>query len=237
MKEMEDSIDRSERISRRELLTKWFRARPHFEKSTEVSPTREINFDYTLPRRRFLKFIAALGATAAISHYLGKDTEAQKSQTTVSSAQTQRAFSEGEVGKKSEGHQETEQEKEAKPSHIETALQSALFLASEFVSIPIMKALKIPIGTARSRTTEKWVIEKPITALIVAGGLAPPIEEALFRLVPSKFIAGKSKSNRWDIGIPTSAIFALIHQAGGDEPEEEKKFLCINLSAGFSSGT
>jgi len=41
------------------------------------------------------------------------------------------------------------------------------------------------------------------------------IEEAVFRLIPSEYLAGRvgkgSREKRWDIGIPMSAIFALGH--------------------------
>ena len=38
---------------------------------------------------------------------------------------------------------------------------------------------------------------------------APIIEEALFRIIPSYLSGGAGK--RWDVGIPTSALFALLH--------------------------
>lgn len=105
--------------------------------------------------------------------------------------------------------------------YLNTAIESGLLTASKYIGNKILKRLGIPVGTWNSKynkgTQEKSLsIREKIEAGLIIGGIKPLTEEIMFRLLPSKFLAGKSKEIRWDIGIPTAAIFALRHTYGED---------------------
>ena len=64
-----------ERLNRRELF---LRFSP--QKNVELDlQTHDIKLDYTLSRRRLMKFVGLLSVTTAITFYLGKETNARES--------------------------------------------------------------------------------------------------------------------------------------------------------------
>ena len=115
-----------------------------------------------------------------------------------------------------------------------TAIEASLFTTAQIISTPLIKALKLPVGRASSAETEKMLREKPFTSLLLIAGVAPPIEEALFRLLPSYLIAGKNNGQRWDVGVPASAIFALVHSLKFEDGQLlEKKIPLYQFTGGL----
>ena len=86
------------------------------------------------------------------------------------------------------------------------------------------ETIGLPI-TRESEKTKQQVREKPAQTFVNTVAIAPPIEEALCRLLPSLLINDASKSNRWEVGIPTSLAFAYLHNFQDNEKPGKYKFI------------
>jgi|GEM_PF-4701812 len=167
----------------------------------------------TMSRRQFFKFILAAGGTAVADHYLASPVKAQESYI-----------------KYVEQPQKPPNTPEEKPlTVVESAVISSLTVMGEIICNPVLKYLGIPTGTSMTQEfVEKEILNKPWQEILPKITLLnPAIEEALFRWLPSELLAGQNKNEVWGIGIPTSAIFALVHNIDEDKVTKEK---FLNLS-------
>ncbi len=67
--------------------------------------------------------------------------------------------------------------------------------------------------------------EKPAQLLAEDIIVTPPIEEAIFRLLPNLLINDSSKNNHWEVGIPISLVFAYLHNSQDNEKPGKYKFI------------
>lgn len=68
---------------------------------------------------------------------------------------------------------------------------------------------------------EEAVNKKTLQTYLSSNLFIPLMEEVMFRLIPSSFLDGKDRGSiRWDVGLTSNVIFALIHNFGN--PEENK---------------
>ena len=86
-------------------------------------------------------------------------------------------------------------------------------MGARYIADAIFEKLKIEHGNQSLSDEEiiEYLRDKPISGLLEVGVLGPIIEEALLRALPSGFIDKNDKRTRWEIGIPTSLLFALFH--------------------------
>lgn len=102
-----------------------------------------------------------------------------------------------------------------------TALQQILLMGSKKVVNVILDELKIKPTELSNKQADEILgslKNRPVEGIIKYGILGPAIEEYAYRLFPSvDFIDKNDKSIRWDVGIPSAAIFALVHNIKGDE--------------------
>ena len=91
---------------------------------------------------------------------------------------------------------------------------------AQMISIPVIRKYNIPIGsTGMGKEDYEYLMSKPINEILLDAAVASPIlEETLFRAIPSFVASGLgAKGNVWEVGIPTSAVFALVHNIGINE--------------------
>ena len=181
-----------EDFSRREFLKK-FAPKPQEQTKTSLAPEIENTKteQATLSRRAFLKFLGAIGATIAMEQIGVKAVEAQGRKETAKTKQHNKEY-----------------------SYKETAIEQSLMIVAECIAETIFEKLKIEYGnhTLSEEELIEYFRDKPIEGLLQAGALGPVIEEALFRALPSRiFTNKKDKRHKWEIGIPTSLLFAFAH--------------------------
>jgi membrane protease YdiL (CAAX protease family) len=106
---------------------------------------------------------------------------------------------------------------EKDPSYSETTIEQGLMILAKLLVSKVFEQLKIAHGNKSLKSEEliQFLQEKPLEGLIELGFIGPAMEETIFRLLPSVLI-GK-QGQRCDVGIPTSALFALIHNIEGDQ--------------------
>ena len=219
-----------ENPSRREFFKKFI---PKLQEKADIAPVQEMGSVKTeqqiLSRRTFLKFVGAIGAAVVIEQIGAKRTEAQETSETAKTndMKNQKQISQTNTQPKSENisHeiQTSEAEQESvKDSYAETAIEQSLMMGAKYIANAIFEKLKIE--NENKSLSDEEIIEclrdRPISSLFATGVLAPVIEEALFRALPSAFIDENDKQHRWDIGIPTSLLFALVHNFKKEESGE-----------------
>lgn len=190
-----------ENLSRREFFQKLI---PNPEKLSDApllpKLVNEVAQFPTLSRRSFIKFLRAAGAALALEQVGVKINEIQ--------------------GDPKKEQMEIKNEEEEN-SYTETIIGQSLMTVANILAISIFKKLEIECGNP-SLSDEKlleWLKEKPIEGIIKGGILDPACEEALFRALPSRFLDKSDRSHRWEIGIPVSVLFALMHNIGEDKFE------------------
>ncbi len=175
----------------------------------------------TLSRRSFIKFLSAMGTAFAIESIDVDAVNAKEKQDNKEVMQEIRK----DIGQQSGSESffgnniETKITEKKDNSYAETALEQGLVASAKLLAKFILRKLKIEHGN-KSLSEEKilkYLKEKPIESLIEIGFLGPVFEESVFRALPSGFIDSKDKSCRWDVGIPVSAIFALVHNFDKNE--------------------
>lgn len=220
-----------EDFSRREFFKKLV---PRSESNAEATPLPEAESgateQSTLSRRSFVKFLGAVGAAVALEQIGVKTAEAQENKEAEKNpkVENQKPIPQETPAKEpkhetSDKAQKLEAEQEDKEnSFSETAIEQSLMMGAKYIANAIFEKLKIEHGN-QSLSDEKiieYLRDKPISGLLEAGVLGPIIEEALFRALPASFIDKNDKRNRWEIGIPTSLLFALAHNFKKEESGE-----------------
>lgn len=187
-----------ENFSRREFLKKLL---PDDKIGTEYIPIQEIknsNIEQpTLSRRAFLKFVGGIGVALAMERVGAKTAEAQNDKESA--------------------------KKDKESSYAETAIEQSLMMGASAIAGAIFEKLKIKTGNKSLSEEEiiKYFRDDAINSLFYVGILGPAVEEALFRALPSRGLIDKNdKRQRWDIGIPTSLLFALAHNFREEESGE-----------------
>lgn len=217
MSEQSDSeqSEPSQKLNRRDFLKFWRSFFP--TRSVLTSPETQANVP-SLTRRQFVKFLLTAGASLAasrypgISHYLGIE-PAEEDQLLPKPRQ--------------------EESMQKEPTLADTAVISALYSLSELISLPIIKALKIPVGTAGSVCISDEMMRADFEAhlyktLLSLSVVDPMTEEVIFRALPSfitDVIKGQSREVLWEVGIPVAGIFALYHNVGKDKDTEKTIFV------------
>jgi len=216
-----------EDISRREFFKKFIpKSKEPSESISLPETTDEVPENQpTLSRRSFIKFLCAMGAAVALEQVGISTAEAQERQKNKDTKVEKpgKSAQRSDIKNSPNDNKEPEtKDKEKENSYTETMLAQSLLMVAKVLAVSIFKKLKIEHGN--KTLSEKELIDylkaKPIELIIEGGVLLPVVEEAIFRALPSSLIDNKNKSHRWDIGIPTSLIFALAHNIGVDEFEE-----------------
>lgn len=224
-----NKVIQGQQLSRRELLTPW--KRQGYVVSAPP-PLPEVEPEIAkFTRKQFLKFLAVTGSFAIAGHYLGNriDSTLQKNTTTNKSALLQQGHSsqEKDMPLQSGQQQFESNDLEADVASLsDTATQTLLYTLSEFVSAPIVRALRIPIGNSGiSEKVLREFMEKPLYKLLLDVGVETPLlEEAIFRALPQLLVKNKTREDLWNVGIPTSVLFALVHNMKHDEEGNEIVF-------------
>lgn len=199
----------------------------------EPQPTIETQRTWipSLTRRQFLQVLVATSAALVAEHYLGvKPVSANETTHEQNLSQPKieqvppNTDKQPQLNQTKPSQQQSEISKE--PSLTDTAIESALFTLAKIVSTPIVKGLKIPVGNAGfDQKKLKEFMEKPFyQSLLLVGGAVPLIEEAIFRALPQLIVRNGSKDSVWEIGVPVSAIFALVHNFKTDEATGKSVF-------------
>lgn len=225
---MPEQSGETHKITRRDLLTSWNQKSPSgsiaIKKTEPLRLTTDSMIEHkpSLTRQQFLQVILAAGASLAAEHYLGIKPVAAKKEDRQSSVQSEGTLPQARV-------QLVEQTKtnnppnllpvEKEPTFIDTEVETALLTMAELISVPVLKALKIPVGNASidQKTLTKFLNWPLYKTIFVAGVGVPVLEEVLFRGLPNFIVRGQPKENLWGIGIPVSAVFALCHNVRTDE--------------------
>lgn len=221
-----------EDFSRREFFKK-FAPRP--ESNAKAIPLPEIESGATeqptLSRRSFVKFLGAMGAAVALEQIGVKTAEAQQNKETEKNPKVEKqepvpketpvTEPKPEISTEAQGLK-TEKTEDKENSFAETAIEQSLMMGAKYIANAIFEKLKIEHGNKSLRDEEiiEYLKDKPISGLLMVGALGPVIEEALFRALPTGFIDKNDKRSRWEIGIPTSLLFALTHNLKKEESGE-----------------
>ena len=217
-----------ERFSRREFLEKFVPQSPEKQDDNlENSGVIESAVGHKeLSRRDFLRVVGGIGLALTLEQIGVRQVRAQEAdkKEEVSNPQLDQ-----DKNSKETVTQDQQQETEKADSYAKTVLQQILVIGAEELVDSVLK--KLGVGYGRESLSEeeitKYLKKNPIEGIIKLGVLCSVVEETLFRLLPSSFIDRNSKSHRWDIGIPMSAIFALMHnieEVGFKEDKVEVKF-------------
>ncbi len=248
-----------EDLSRRELLQKFI---PKFQKeTTKIVGTPEIvNSEVKqlplLDRKTFLKFIGVLGAVLAVEQVGIKTTQAQENKGVIQQNDTknpEQITKETPTNKqlkpenvsnkipKPETKLEAEQQGNKENSYLDTAIEQSLMRVATRVTGEIFKRMKIQQGnqSLNPKLVLAYLRDYPISGVLEAGILGPAVEEAIFRALPSviidRFVDTKDNRSRWEVGIPTSVLFALYHNFKKGESGEWEFIKSVTMSQ-FMSG-
>lgn len=107
-----------------------------------------------------------------------------------------------------------------------TVKEAAAFTVADWAINVIARTLGLPI-TSVSKRLEWRVRNKPFELFISSVVSAPPVEEALCRLLPDVLLRLRdpSSSTRWDVGFPTSLAFAYAHNFRDDKVPGKREFI------------
>lgn len=166
----------------------------------------------TLTKRDFLSYIGTGALAASLAAALPGEVQAKE--------QESAAKADAELVARNALRED------ADASYAETALQTELVLAANTLGQFVFKKLGIPLGNAaitEDSLHQEHEARNPYASLLKDDVLKPILEEAAYRLIPSILLTGgldvsqKSPGTRWDVGIPMTAVFALVHNAHHDE--------------------
>lgn len=210
-----------ENLSRREFFEK-FISRP--QRLEWESDKRERDTTPILSRRSFIKFIGVMGAVVALEKIGVRTAGAQENKETAEDSKTKnQQLAQQKINiKESVDPADTQKLEPKDNSFKKTAIEQILMMIAESVVNAVFKELGMRVGN-QSLSAEKlveYLRDKPIIGLIKLGVLGPAIEEALFRALPDGFIDKNDRRRRWDIGIPTSILFALSHNLKREDSGE-----------------
>jgi len=220
-----------EDFTRREFFKKFV---PSPEDNAEAVPLPETENSTTeqpiLSRRSFIKFLGAMGASVALEQIGVKTAKAQGNEDAEKNPETENQESISQEKSVTEPKPETstktqrpgEEQENKEGSYMETVVEQSLMMGAKHIASAIFEKLKIEHGNPLLSDEKiiEYLRDKPISGLLEAGVLGPIIEEALFRALPSGFIDKNDKRSRWEIGIPTSLLFALVHNLKKEESGE-----------------
>lgn len=222
--------ERPHKLNRRELLTPWKR-KPVLAKSniTEGHPASAP----VMSRREFIKFLGLLAGSTISAQYIVNPSSAEaKVPSTDVVGNKPKIVSEYKASTKklSDKKEKTAEDKlllfgiEGKdamevPGLKKTVIETTLLHVAERIAVPILKQLNVPIGNPRSEEIIQKMLEENTLEFLIANAvvLSPLIEEVLYRLAPGVVSMILTKEISWNIGVPTSAIFALTHNITSDE--------------------
>lgn len=196
----------SESISRRDLATSILGKMRKGGATTPEEPIKNIVSSTTFSRRELLSISAKIGFALAapplsagtvgnenINPLIVLDPRHEDSAPSVRDASSQENL-------------------KSKSEYVNTVVETALMEVSSVIASKILDGVDLPHGNQSITDTQaKDLLSKFDLKLITLDTvLLPIIEETVFRLYPSALL-GKGGGNHWDVGIPTSALFALIH--------------------------
>lgn len=109
-----------------------------------------------------------------------------------------------------------------------TIIESSLVNASDAIAMEVFKRLGVntefPSKLDLPTEPNKEQLDKYLDSIpsVIAKGvvLAPLLEELIYRVAPSAYAWEDEGKMRWDIGIPSAAIFALVHNLKTDKEIE-----------------
>lgn len=172
----------------------------------------------SLSRREFLKGATVLGGTLLLDRVVNTF-HAQAQILDVPEVQlNQRSMSASEFEPQSQTQINDDQSDE-EPSLIDTAKEAVVFTTAKLFTRQTLKSIGVPI-TPTSDRNKDLVLTKPIQAFAEAVVIGPPIEEALFRFLPSWIISRWTNDTAWGAGVPISLAFAYIHNLQEVEPNK-----------------
>ncbi len=196
-------------MSRRDFFTRFTRpfgslSRANLETSVEsISPREPI----ILSRREFVQMISLAGAALATSSLpaLNKadDKDLSGEQPNIAAKQ------------------------ESEDTYVDTMFDSGALLIAEIAMTEIFDKLNIPIGNAGLTNAQiEKLLQAPIEKILIQyAGLHSAFEEALFRGLPQTALNQlKVRGNIWKVGIPTSVLFALMHNIKREKLAKEYHF-------------
>ena len=101
------------------------------------------------------------------------------------------------------------------------ALTGVLFASAKLLTQEVFNHLKIDSAHFMQHESQKQYLEllrsAPLDTIFTTCLAAPIIEEVVFRLLPSQYAdRNENMGLAWNIGIPISAVFALMHNITQD---------------------
>jgi len=156
------------------------------------------------PRRSFLKLSLVTVASLAYGKFLGNDPQPPSAQSPVSKIPQNQPV----PPEKPQASAEVNE-----PSLLDTVKETLVVNLGIGILEQTAKKVGLPILTEKKGRPQGFV-NQPVNSLVDAAVIAPPVEETLFRLIPNLLLHDKSKSGRWEIGIPASLVFGYIHNIG-----------------------
>lgn len=187
-------------------------------KEVLISTNQTVEAKPTLSRRQFLRGTAALGGALLLDHVI-PTSQAQAQALEASKPQLKLQPippSQPQLQPKS---QDNEEQNDETPSLMDTAKETVVFTAAKLTTYLTLKSLGVPI-TPMSNSVKYKLLNKPVQAFAEGVVLAPPLEEALFRFLPSWILSHWTKDTSWGVGVPVSLAFAYTHNFQDIEPNK-----------------
>lgn len=111
-------------------------------------------------------------------------------------------------------------------SLVDTVKLATAFTLSAIASSPVASAaeeqtgLRINQGSKAHDNTTDLLLNYPLFFYLAGSVVAPLFEEAVFRLLPSALLP-KRLGTMWEVGIPSAATFAVVHNLSFSESTKE----------------
>lgn len=131
------------------------------------------------------------------------------------------------LNEKEQGGEDTPIKKEDNSSCLETILCQGLMSVAKRIGILILNKFKLEnTGQNDESHVEEYLKNTSIDSIIKAVITRPIAEEVLFRLFPSfeiDILNDNKDGQFWNIGIPTSVLFAISHNLKKDETYKQTR--------------
>lgn len=179
-----------------------------------------------ISRRQFLKGAAVVSSVFLLEQLMGMSIRQVDAQTIEASKPNveQSVFSK-EMHDQAQVQQTQQISKEdEKPLIFDTVKEATVFTAGTTLVGSVVEAIGIPV-LRTSKSTKKEITEKPLKYILEGVVITSPIEEGLFRLLPTWLMRDSTRNDRWEIGILTSILFAYLHNFQKNEQEDEYRFI------------